>query len=226
MLKIIQNTPTIFQSEDTKTFNKISGYFYIKNNKNIITIDNNIIKIDDIIYNIYNDNKHIGGNIWLSSLALILNLNKNIFNNKKILELGAGVGLLSMYISNISKSSIINASDYDISITNYNILQNKFNNYNNISINKIDWYNLDDNDNEKYDIIIACDCVYRTTYKSLLETIKKYLKPYGKLFISNADRENVDEFIYGLQEFDENIKVVKERLYYNDKYYIDINIIH
>lgn len=226
MLKIIQNSPNSFQSEDTKTFNDISGFFSIeKNRKNIIINENNII-IDNINIIIYKNNNHIGGNIWLSTLVLILYLdkkNKNFFNNKKILELGAGTALLSMYISKISTNSIITATDYDISITNENIINN---NFNNILTKKIDWNNLEDNDLEKYDIIFLSDCIYRTTYKSLLLTIKKYLKPKGKIFISNADRENVDEFIYGLLEINSKIKNKKERLYYNDKYYIDLNIIH
>jgi 2-polyprenyl-3-methyl-5-hydroxy-6-metoxy-1,4-benzoquinol methylase len=224
MLKIIQNSPNSFQSEDTKTFNDISGFFKINNNFKIIIDGNNII-IDDINIVIYKNNNHIGGNIWLSSLILILYLqekNKNIFNNKKILELGAGTALLSMYISKISTNSIITASDYDISITNENIINN---NLDNIITKKIDWNNLDNNDLEKYDIIILSDCIYRTTYKSLLLTIKKYLKPKGKIFISNADRENVDEFIYGIKEINSKIKNIKERLYYNDIYYIDLNII-
>ena len=224
MLKIIQNSPNSFQSEDTKTFNDISGFFFINNNHKIIIDINNII-IDDINIIIYKNNNHIGGNIWLSSILLILYLqekNKNIFNNKKILELGAGTALLSMYISKISKNSIITASDYDISITNENIINN---NLDNILIKKIDWNNLDDSDLDKYDIIILSDCIYRTTYKSLLLTIKKYLNPKGKILISNADRENLDEFIYGMKEINSEIKNIKEKLYYNDKYYIDLNVI-
>jgi len=62
MLKIIQNSPNSFQTEDTKTFNDISGFFKINDNFKIIIDGNNII-IDDINIVIYKNNNHIGGNI-------------------------------------------------------------------------------------------------------------------------------------------------------------------
>ena len=224
MIRLLQNSPTTFQTDDLKTIYNISGKFSIDND-NYLTIDNNIINIKDEIYTFYRDSNHIGGSIWLSSIAMILYIQKNNkknFENKKILELGAGIALPSIFLSKISEKIV--SSDFDISITNVNIQKN---NCNNIDVKQIIWSELDEEiiGNEKYDIIIASDCIYRNTYKILLNTIKKFMKQNGKLIISNAYRESLDDFIYGLLEIDSNVKIIEQKLYYNDIYYIDLFII-
>lgn len=49
------------------------------------------------------------------------------------------------------------------------------------------------------------------------------MKNNSKIFITNPDRDNIDEFIYGLMEINNNIKITEEKLYYNENYFIDLH---
>lgn len=218
MIKLLQNNSYTFQTSELQTLYNIYGKFNITDNNILYIDDNNILYIDDIIIKIYKDPKYIGGSFWLSSIAMVLILqkyDKSFFNNKKILELGCGIALPSLYLSNFSNN--ITISDNNLDIIKDNII------YNNIKTKIINWDNVDCN--EEYDIIIICDCVYKNTYNNLLNTVKKLLKKNGNLFIINPFRLHWDEFVYGLLENYDNIIIDNIKLFYNDKYYIDLQFI-
>jgi hypothetical protein len=212
-MKLLQCNSCIFQTDDLKTLYNLIGIFKFDNT--ILEITPNHIIINDIILSYNKIPKQIGGSFWLSTIAMLLFIskNKNIFKDKTILELGAGLALPSNYIQKVCNPKNITASDYEC-------LTNK--------IKHIDWNNLDDSDNTKYDIIIACDCIYRNSYSYLLQTIKKYLVKNGKLFIINPYRDGLDDFIYGIREFNHNINIKIENLIYSsnaNNYTIELYVI-
>lgn len=118
MIRLLQNNPTTFQTTDGKTLYNLSGNFYL-DNKSFLTINENKLYIDNNIINIYKNTEQIGGSFWLSSIAMLLLLQKynkeDFYNNKSILELGAGIALPSIYLSNFSNN--ITSTDDNISIT-------------------------------------------------------------------------------------------------------------
>jgi 2-polyprenyl-3-methyl-5-hydroxy-6-metoxy-1,4-benzoquinol methylase len=221
MIKLLQNNSFTFQTTELQTLYNISGKFNIYNDTYIIINDGKLY-IDDIIINLYKDTKYIGGSFWLSSIAMLLifqKYDKKYFENKKILELGCGLGLPSIYLSKYSNN--ITASDNNIDIILNSI---NYNDISNIKTIFIDWDKINICNN-KYDIIIICDCIYKENYNNILNAIKNLLTDNGKIFIINPERLHWDDFVYGLLEYNDNIKLDDIKLFYNDKYYIDLHYI-
>lgn len=213
MKSIIQNNPNTFQTGELKTILRPQGDFTLSNLfKTKINITNHTLSIlnNDIVdqqYSIYENPTHIGGCFWLSSIAMILfiDTHKDYFKDKKILELGSGIGLPAMHIAKTCTPKNVTMSDKDSYITQSSSNLNGIFELGNTDIKYIDWFNslndtLNDTDQDKYDVIIASDCVYRNTQAAFLETIKKHLKDDGIFIFVNAYRDGLDDFIYSLQE--------------------------
>jgi hypothetical protein len=221
MDELIQNNALTFQTPNLKIIYNISGIFKWEDEAFQIIINDNIITIDNKQYIIYKNLNYIGGSFWISSIAMILFIQKysEQFKNKSILELGAGIALPSIYLSNYSNN--ITVSDIDLNVCSNSIILNHVDTI--IKTKYISWSNLDISDTDTYDIIIACDCIYRNTSESLLETIKKYSHNKTTLYLYNAIRNSdCDEFIYALQELYSNITYNIKYLYYNNLFYIKL----
>jgi predicted nicotinamide N-methyase len=208
MKAIMQNNPNTFQTGDLKTIVRPQGTFNLASNKEKASVnitehtlsvlnDNNVKEH----YYIYEDPSHIGGCFWLSSIAMILfiDTHKDYFRDKKVLELGSGIGLPAMHIAKTCTPTFVTMSDKDACITQTSSNSNGMFELSNTEVKYIDWYD-NINENEKYDVIIASDCVYRNTQNAFLQTIKKYLKDDGIFIFINAYRDGLDDFIYSLQE--------------------------
>ncbi len=209
MKAIMQNNPNTFQTDDLKTIVRPQGSFNLATSKdtsssiNITDHTLSVLNSNNIKekYFIYEDPSHIGGCFWLSSIAMILfiDTHKDYFKDKKVLELGSGIGLPAMHIAKTCTPSFVTMSDKDASITQTSSNSNGIFELCNTEVKYIDWYN-NQNNNEKYDVIIASDCVYRNTQDAFLQTIKNYLKDDGIFIFINAYRDGLDDFIYSLQE--------------------------
>lgn len=150
------------------------------------------------------------GSFWLSSIATVILLKDkiNMLAGSSVLELGAGSGLPSRFLA---KSGFdVTASDCDVPDLGVEI-----------KTQRICWDDLSGNDGARYDVIIASDCIYKTTYKDgLLDAIARYKKE--KILVVNPFRDGVDQVGYALQEMFDGLRVEERRLHLNGKYYIDL----
>lgn len=161
----------------------------------------------------------IGANVWLSSLSMsswIMN-NSSCFQNKKILEIGCGVGLCSLMTAalqyDMSPISIV-ASDYTDGLKRNFDINKKINSatlHHNIEYKSLDWYDTFNSAYDTtaamdgpYDVIIATDCIYKSTCTSFKQAVLTNLAIGGTLVMVNpveTSRPGVDGFIYSLAEF-------------------------
>lgn len=152
----------------------------------------------------------IGAGCWLSSVAMLawITENAHVFVGKKVMEMGCGIGLCSLGLSSMIRDTSITASDC------YSALAETFDknvelngiDKSNTSFKLMDWDATADAQVEntgEYDIIIATDCIYKSTADSFKQAALKHLAPNGKLFMINpfgVSRPGVDTFVYSLAE--------------------------
>jgi len=142
----------------------------------------------------------VGGRIWKSSVMLSAILKseklKNLidFENKNILEVGAGAGICGIVCStlNINKITITDRDPGCLQLIEKNILENKEKlNLDRIEIKCLDWCNREQLGNFKgnYDIIIGSDLIYSGFMIEPLCKALEFLCETNKyILISLADR--------------------------------------
>ena len=132
-----------------------------------------------------------GLHLWEASVVLSRYTLKHnqIFENKKIIELGCGCGLLGISILKEIPVEKYTFSDYNTSVLN-NLKDNlklngiSFDNKK-IEIKQDDWKNYEKMAPNEYDIIIGTELIYKGgAVLELAKVIAKILKPDGKCFIS------------------------------------------
>jgi predicted nicotinamide N-methyase len=174
----------------------------------------------------------IGAGCWLSSIAMLSWLSDNYQKHSasRVLEIGCGVALNSLYLacSHSHAHTNITASDYKHTI-GYALDENKV--LNGIDTSKVAYEVLDWNQciSETYnpsetigafDLIIATDCIYKSTATMFFNVIKHHLAKNGKLLLINpmeTSRPGTDNLIYKLAEMGE-ISVSHIAIQLNKKY--------
>ena len=161
-----------------------------------------------------------GLHLWESSVTLSRYVisHKEILENKKVIELGCGCGLLG--ISALKKIPIeqYTFSDYNSSVLN-NIKDN-------LKLNKItldnkkvllkqqDWKDYEKMEKEEYDVIIGSELIYKGgAILELSKFINRIMKPSGKCYISMPkQRQMTDTFL----KYIENEGMKWKKLCFND----------
>lgn len=215
---LLQNNPDTFQTDDLKTFHYMDGMISIGDNFNV-NISKGQLTVNSHTYQIMRNPGHIGGGLWLSSVGMLYLITKSrhIFEGKRVLELGAGLGIPSMYVSQFCNPLSVTASDEDIENLQDSISANNQFNNTRLNITQVDW-NDSPSHRIKYDVIIVSDCVYRSTQKSLFHAISSLLEDDGKFIVCNPDREGLDDFLYAMQEAYDNTSISQLQLIYNKDY--------
>jgi len=223
MTVLLQNSSNVFQSSTMKTITNIQGHF--TNGTTHLTVDGTSVTMNGHSLDIHKNVNTIGGSFWLSSIALLLFIeeNKELFHQKRVLELGAGIGLPSMFIAKACNPASVVATDMEDVTLALNIIGNRL--QDKISIVLLDWDALDDlddlddyDDANKFDVIIASDCIYRENQGSFMKAVKRFLAPNRKLVVFNAERDGLDECIYALQEMSNDLEIETVSLKYNGEY--------
>ena len=153
----------------------------------------------------------IGAGCWLSSIAMMSYITKNhkLFKGKNVLEIGCGTALNSLYLASNVQDTNITSSDYKETIGMVLQENTKLNQCPSIDYKILDWQKCCEDNYEpestigKYDIIIATDCIYKSTANIFQAAVKMHLKDEGKLLMINpveTSRPGVDNFIYTLAE--------------------------
>lgn len=125
--------------------------------------------------------------IWPSSIALseyVLE-NQEEFSDKKILELGCGLGLVGIVITSVGGEVIF--SDYDTYALQFTEENFKRNFNRSATVQLLDWRNPEDS--QQFDIIVAADVIYEKRWLvPVVNVLEKKLSDSGTAYIANPDR--------------------------------------
>jgi predicted nicotinamide N-methyase len=138
--------------------------------------------------------------VWPSAIALhnLLQKHPSLIKDKTVLELGAGVGLPSLMIADITKSIII--SDYDseaVELLQKNIAHLQLQN---VQALKLDWNNLPENIDSE--VLILSDVNYEPTqFETLTKLIEKFIHQGCTIILSTPQRIMASPFVLALSKF-------------------------
>ena len=161
-----------------------------------------------------------GLHLWEASVVLSRYSLKHssLLQNKKIIELGCGCGLLGISILKEIPIKNYTFSDYNTSVLN-NLKDNlKLNgisvNDKKIEIKELDWKNYEQMESNEYDIIIGTELIYKGgAILELAKVINKILKPGGKCYISMPKERSMTKTFL---EYIENEGLKWNSLLFND----------
>lgn len=161
-----------------------------------------------------------GLHLWEASVVLSRYSLKHssLLQNKKIIELGCGCGLLGISILKEIPVKNYTFSDYNTSVLN-NLKDNlKLNgiseNDKKIEIKELDWKNYEQMASNEYDIIMGTELIYKGgAILELAKVINKILKPGGKCYISMPKERSMTKTFL---EYIENEGLEWNSLLFND----------
>lgn len=155
-----------------------------------------------------------GLHLWEASVVLsrYAITHSSLFDNKTVLDLGTGCGLLGMCLLIKTKCSKLTFSDYiDSVISNLkdnlslNQIKDRF------DILQLDWRDYE-KVNEQYDVVIGTELIYQGGYiEELSKLIKRVLKENGKCYISMPKKRSMTQKFIGYCE--ENGLTVKGKCF-------------
>lgn len=136
--------------------------------------------------------------IWEASIILADFL-ATIEPPKRILELGAGLGVVSLFAS-LFGHDVLATDNEELPLE----LIRKSAERNNLSlrIKKLDWLNPDLE--EKFDLIVGLEIVYkRALFEPLLQIFRNYLRSNGEILLSHSSerRRILAPFLYEAEKF-------------------------
>lgn len=188
------------KSNELKFYDTISDLIEIPK-LNELPIKTNRIskrKISDVI--IYEElSGNIARHLWDAGI-LVSELSKNQFmdfidlnnyQNLNILELGTGIGLVSIHLSKMFPDAYILATDLEDSfeICDKNIKFNKVN----VKFLELDWESEIKTD-KTWDLIITTDCTYNPLYyDALIKVLGRETSANTKILLSHKFREPISE---------------------------------
>jgi predicted nicotinamide N-methyase len=136
--------------------------------------------------------------IWPSEeiLAVFVLLNRSIFKDKRVLELGTGFsGLSGLMVSMYTDNECVLLTDGNTRCIHSLFDNIKVNNLNKISAKFLLWNRFNsyedifDNEDNQYDIILLSDCLFFKNYHDdLVHTINSFLRKSGVCIIVTPSR--------------------------------------
>ena len=147
--------------------------------------------------------------IWKASWVLsdyLADLRPNV--NKRLLEIGAGVGLVSIVAATFGHQ--ITMTEYNSDALNFARANACLNNCPNLPIKKLDWNHPRLKD--QFDFIVGAEVTYKQAYFSpLIRLFKSKLKPGGEIILASEIRRYGKD-LFHLFKSDFDITVVKKTL--------------
>ncbi|MDX2129573.1 MAG: methyltransferase domain-containing protein [Chloroherpetonaceae bacterium] len=139
--------------------------------------------------------------IWPSSIHLSEFILKNLhLKNKRLIEIGAGIGLCGVAAAKMGASVL--CTDYSneaLKFITLNGLLNQFTNRDTFDTTQLDWRWVQIE--EKFDFLIAADVLYeRRNVLPIVTALEKLLKPEGTAFIADPRRSMANGFLELLHE--------------------------
>ena len=137
--------------------------------------------------------------IWEASLVLTDYLLDEVLSEpKRILEIGAGMGITGMFLAAFGHQ--VTGTDNEDDCLDLLKLNKAHNGLNNLNIRKLDWHEAELA--EKFDLICGSEIIYKESAIEPVESlIKTYLKPDGTVYLAHdQQRMNVGKFLEQLSE--------------------------
>lgn len=131
--------------------------------------------------------------IWPSALALseFIIKNQNLFEEKNVIEIGSGLALPSIVVSEFAKEVVI--TDYLEDAINFAKSNVLLNGRTNVRYSTLDWRKTEGL--LKYDVILASDIAYeKRSFEFIPKAIETLLKDNGVCYISEPSRAMAKEF--------------------------------
>ena len=147
--------------------------------------------------------------IWKASWVLCGYLaDMPVQPGKRYLEIGAGVGLVSIVAASFGHQ--ITMTEYNPDALNFARANAHLNNCPGLPIQKLDWHHpqLDG----KFDMIVASEVTYKQAdFSALIQLFKSKLKPRGQIILASEMRKT-GKALFKFLKTDFDIKVEKKRL--------------
>jgi len=132
------------------------------------------------------------GVVWASSEILARIMHTHDIKNKRILEVGCGIGLASLVLN--KRLADITATDYHPEVEGYLLINTKLNESNVIPFTRTDWDD-DETNLGSFDIIIGSDLLYESGHAdSLSKFIHQHAKPKCKIILIDPGRKHHARF--------------------------------
>ncbi len=138
--------------------------------------------------------------VWPSSIALldVLKAHPHLIQNKHVLEIGAGIGLPSLMMADITKS--IQISDYDLEAVALLKKNIKHLQLQNAEALQLDWNNMPENLNPE--VVILSDVNYDPTqFETLTKLIEKFIHQGSAIILSTPQRIMASPFVLELASY-------------------------
>lgn len=157
-----------------------------------------ITNIDELLANVKTEEDiPFWAELWPASLGLSEILCREEMKDKRLLELGAGLGLPGIVASKLGAQVL--QTDYKTEALEWAEKNSGHNGITNIKYSLLDWRNP--NFLGQFDYIIGSDILYEPNlYNDLYKTIEINIKETGKIFISDPGRAYAIEFLQLLNE--------------------------
>lgn len=152
------------------------------------------------------------GHLWPASLVLAAAVQELDIDNKRILELGCGLALPSLVLK--QRGADVTASDYHPLSEKFLAENSKLNSIANIPFLPINW-GSDNNNSEKFDVIIASDVLYEPGQALLLaQTIKTLMTPTATVMLTCPGRGYRNKFARLMAE--QGFQLDEQRVPFNE----------
>jgi predicted nicotinamide N-methyase len=138
--------------------------------------------------------------VWPSATALhnVLKKHRSLIRDKTVLELGAGIGLPSLLMADITKSIII--SDYDSEAVELLLKNIAHLQLQNVQAMQLDWNTIPENITAE--VVILSDVNYDPTqFETLTKLIEKFIHQGCTIILSTPQRIMASPFVLALSTF-------------------------
>ncbi len=155
--------------------------------------------------------------VWEASMVLADHLaRRKTHNEKRILEIGAGLGVVGIIASSFGHD--VTMTEYNEDAMNFaraNAEKNLISGYSRLKVVKLDWNNPDLKG--VFDYIIGSEVVYNERdYQPLLRLFRNYLRPDGEIILCEGIRKTSVDFFRQMGSFFE-IRASRKVLRSHDK---------
>lgn len=131
--------------------------------------------------------------IWPSAVALAKHLSERDLSNKRVLELGCGVGLPSVVA--LDHGAEVTATDHYTVALDFARQNAKTNTGRELETIHLDWHSPVKEDPGQFDLILAADLLYeQRNVSALLELIPDLLGHNGEALVSNPRSRDTPHF--------------------------------
>lgn len=162
------------------------------------------------------------GILWPSSIGLAQYLENHpeLVKNKTILELGCGLGLPSLMAKFLGAQVL--ATDFHPDVEKY-FLRNCRHSSLECRYQRLNW--REDSLSQKFDVVIGSDVLYESKHpKEVAKGLIKYLKPKGKMILSDPGRAYLQQFIDAMKAEGLNEELAFERVQDQDVFILRYQI--